>query len=207
MVWWVATLFSSNMMDEMVELFLPIPVILGYRYHRDFSWTGSSRWYSHRTNSGATALSRLSRDHWSQSVALCVVSLGTLCSSQHDCWVSRSRNHPFSLGMGPETWECHIHILCIIMDRVHRKNHSDWGKGDRSSASWSRKRVTWIGWGRSDGDITKSSIKGGSLYVTTTTFFCFLTQKPWPSKTRSDHIILPPGVSQYSTGEVYVLLL
>lgn len=113
MVSWVATLFSSNMMDEMVEFFFPIPVILGYRYHRDFSWTGSSRWYSHRTNSGATALSRLSRDHWSQSVALCVVSLGTLCSSQHDCWVSRSRNHPFSLGMGPETWECHIHILCI----------------------------------------------------------------------------------------------
>lgn len=31
------------------------------------------------------------------------------------------------------------------------------------------------------------------LYVTTTTFCCFLTQKPWPSKARSDHIILPLG--------------
>lgn len=137
-----------------------------------------------------TALGMLSKDHWSQSVALCVMSLCTSCSSQHDCWVSRSRNHPFSLGMGPETWKCHI--LCIIMDRVHHKNHSDSGEGGRSSASWSKKRGTQTGWGRSDGDITKSSIEGGSLYVITTTFCCFLTQ-PWPSEARSDHIILPLG--------------
>lgn len=128
MAQWIAILFSSNTMDELAQLFLPIYMILGYRHRHPRGLAGLKVQDDKITGLTMvpTAVRRLSQSHWPQSVVLlCEASPCTWFSSQHDSWVLGSRGGPSSLGVGPEVQE--YHFPYIIMVKAHPKDHCDSG--------------------------------------------------------------------------------